>query len=190
MSASPPGPEAAWFGRVAILTGESGCGKTTACGALAHRARARALSCAGLVCPGRFEGDRKVGIDVVDVRSGERLPLASLTGGPDSIRLGPWHFDPAAISWARASLAEACPCDILVVDEIGPLEMERAEGWPEALHLVRAGDYRAAVVVVRPSLVGAVCAALGNPEPAVFGELRATPSHDALMGALGPLLRG
>jgi nucleoside-triphosphatase THEP1 len=27
-------------------------------------------------------------------------------------------------------LKSATPCDLLVVDELGPLEFERREGWP------------------------------------------------------------
>jgi hypothetical protein len=46
------------------------------------------------------------------------------------------------------------------VDEVGPLEMNRVGGWANAVEVLLAGDYRLAVVVVRPSLVGAVRAAL------------------------------
>jgi nucleoside-triphosphatase THEP1 len=118
------------------------------------------MSCGGLFCPARFDADRKIAIDVVDVRDGERHPLAALSGGPDAIVLGPWRFDPAATAWARARLERACPCDLLLVDEIGPLEMDRGQGWPSALDVLRSGDYGVAVVVVRPSLVDAVRGAL------------------------------
>ena len=47
------------------------------------------------------------------------------------------------------------------MDEIGPLEMDRGEGWTNALEVLRLGEYRLAVAVVRPSLVDAVRAAVG-----------------------------
>jgi len=101
------------------------------------------------------------GIDVVDVRTGERRSLAEQDGLPGGLRVGPHRFDETAIAWGRDRLDAACPCDILVVDEIGPLELERGAGWVNALRVLRVGDYRVAVIVVRPRLVEAVRAALG-----------------------------
>jgi hypothetical protein len=46
------------------------------------------------------------------------------------------------------------------VDEVGPLEMNRVAGWTNALEVLLTGDCRLAVAVVRPSLVGAVRAAV------------------------------
>lgn len=85
---------------------------------------------------------------------------------PDALsghtRLGPHRFDEATIAWARGRLEAACPCDVLVVDEIGPLEIERGEGWTNALGVLRDGDYRLAVAVVRLRLLGAIRAALAD----------------------------
>ncbi|MCJ7625183.1 MAG: hypothetical protein MUO76_16925, partial [Anaerolineaceae bacterium] len=43
-------------------------------------------------------------------------------------------------------------CDLLVVDELGPFELVRAEGWVSGVKLVDGGNYRLALVVVRPEL--------------------------------------
>ena len=175
-----PGGRAPRDRRIALLTGGRGTGKTTACRRLLERARDLELACAGIVSPARFEGGTKVGIDVLDVRTGEcralaevdALPeaddvagtdaLAGADGLPGHLRLGPHRFDEAAIAWARSRLEAAGPCDVLVVDEIGPLELERGDGWANALGVLRDGDYRLAVAVVRPRLVGALRAALGD----------------------------
>jgi nucleoside-triphosphatase THEP1 len=74
--------------------------------------------------------------------------------------MGPYRFDEAAIAWGVARLGRACPCDLLIVDEVGPLEMNRVAGWTNALEVLLTGDCRLAVAVVRPSLVGAVRAAV------------------------------
>jgi len=143
-----------------ILTGEPGTGKTTACRQLVDRARALGLDCAGIVCPARVAGGVKAGIDVVDVRTEERRRLAEVDEFPDGLRMGPYRFDEEAIAWGVARLGRACPCDLLIVDEIGPLEMNRAAGWTNALEVLLTGECRLAVAVVRPSLVGAVRAAV------------------------------
>jgi nucleoside-triphosphatase THEP1 len=143
-----------------ILTGGPGTGKTTACRQLVDRARDLGLDCAGLVCPARVIDGVKVGIDVVDVRTEERRGLAEVDELLGALRMGPYRFDEEAIAWGVARLGRACPCDLLIVDELGPLEMNRAAGWTNALEVMLAGDCRLAVAVVRPALVGAVQAAV------------------------------
>ena len=147
-------------GQIVILTGEPGTGKTTACRQLIERARDLGLDCAGILCPSRVIDEVKIGIDVVDVRTEERRRLAEVDELPGAVRMGPYRFDEEAIAWGVASLGRACPCDLLIVDEIGPLEMDRGGGWANALDVLLTGDCRLAVAVVRPSLVGAVRAAV------------------------------
>ena len=147
--------------RIAILTGAPGTGKTTTCRRLLDHARTLGLDCAGIFCPARFDGGVKVGIDVVDARTDEGRRLADVDELPGRLRAGPYRFDEEAVAWGVARLGAACPCDVLFVDEIGPLEMDRGEGWTNALEVLRLGEYRLAVAVVRPSLVDAVRAAVG-----------------------------
>jgi nucleoside-triphosphatase THEP1 len=148
--------------RIFVLTGPSGSGKTTTCRRWIALAQQRGLDCAGILCPARFEDKRKTGIDLLDVRTGERCPLAHVDDQPADLRIGPFRFDTQAMSRAKAILDAACPCDVLIVDEIGPLELERGQGWVNALELLRAGRFRVAVAVVRPRLVEAFCTAVGE----------------------------
>ena len=145
---------------VVILTGAPGTGKTTTCRQLVDRARDLGLDCAGLICPERVVDGVRVGIDVVDVRTEERRRLAEVDDLPGAARMGPYRFDEEAIAWGVTKLGTACPCDLLIVDEIGPLEMDRGEGWVNAIEVLSTGDCRLAVTVVRPSLVDAVRAAV------------------------------
>jgi len=80
----------------------------------------------------------KVGFEAVDVGSGERWPLAHTdqkTGGP---RVGPYNFDPAALARALKVLERAISagCDLFMMDEIGPLELEQGKGFAPILDLI------------------------------------------------------
>jgi nucleoside-triphosphatase THEP1 len=143
---------------ITLITGARGSGKTSLCQQRADAARAAGLDVAGILSPALFEGGAKVGIAALDLRTGERRLLArrrqpgdsDTPGGPQTEG---WRFDPTALAWADAVLSTATPCDLLVVDELGPLELERNEGWTAALTALDGGHYRAALVVVRYELL-------------------------------------
>jgi nucleoside-triphosphatase THEP1 len=139
--------------RIIILTGPPGSGKTTTCRHLADLTQQQGVDCAGLVCPARFDESRKVGIDVLNLRTGECHLLAEADQLPAALHTKAYRFDVEAIAWGAAVLDTACPCDLLVIDEIGPLELERGQGWVNALNVLREGQYEVALVVVRPSLL-------------------------------------
>lgn len=139
--------------RVALLGGEIGAGKTTAGQRIVDLARAWGLTCGGLLTPALIEEGRKVGIVGVDLGSGERRLMARLDrdlGGP---RVGCYYFAVDAFTWGNAVIASAADagCDLLVVDEIGPLELARGGGLAPALDLLDAVPR--ALIVVRLSLV-------------------------------------
>jgi nucleoside-triphosphatase THEP1 len=165
--------------QIAILTGAQGTGKTTTCGRLLGQARDLGLDCAGILSPAHFDGGVKVGIDVVDARTEERRRLAEVDELPGRLRVGPYRFHEGAVAWGVARLVTACPCDILFVDEIGPLEMDRGEGWVNALDVLRTGHYSLAVVVVRQSLVDAVGKAVRAPETVLVRRC-IVPGREAL----------
>jgi nucleoside-triphosphatase THEP1 len=141
---------------LAIITGHRGSGKTALCRRLADRARATAWDVAGILSPAVLAGGEKVAIEALDLRSGERRLLARRRQGDSSASglLTPaWAFDEATTAWGNSVLQRATPCDLLIVDELGVLEMERNLGWTAGLAAVSAGQYRYALVVVRPQLL-------------------------------------
>jgi nucleoside-triphosphatase THEP1 len=138
-------------------------GKTTVCQAVAELARRRGYRPGGVItpaiyaCPEQSRRDShgtKVGFEAVDVGSGERWPLARTDpstssghrrdlGGP---QVGPYSFDPAALAKALRVLRRAATagCDLFVVDEIGPLELEQGQGFAPILDLIHWRSSRTA----------------------------------------------
>jgi len=124
---------------IALVTGEIGCGKTTACGRAIELLRAQGVTARGILAPARLDdGGSKIGIDAVDVATGERRPLANhVPDGGETI--GAYTFDRVSLRWAidclwaAASPGPARTSHVLVVDEIGPLELTRQSGFVEIL---------------------------------------------------------
>ena len=88
---------------IVILTGPRGSGKTSACRALVTRVRARGGRAAGVLCPARFAGSDKTGIDVLDLGSGRQRRLAVRRHDQDGVN-GAWSFDQQAFTWANEAL--------------------------------------------------------------------------------------
>jgi nucleoside-triphosphatase THEP1 len=160
-------------GTLALLTGGRGAGKSRWCEALARAARDAGLAVAGLVSPPVLAGSEKTGIDLLDVASGERRRLAERARAdlPGTEGLG-WRFDPEALSFGNALLSRVDTCDLLLVDELGPLELGRGSGLTAAFALLDSRRYRLAVVVVRPALVAA--AEARRPGATLVWELEGT----------------
>jgi nucleoside-triphosphatase THEP1 len=140
---------------ILLLTGPIGVGKTTVAERITGLALRQGLTCGGLLAPAILDAcGRKAGILGIDVASGERRPLARTDrdlGGP---AIGPYSFDAAALEWATAVVADALgACDLLLVDEIGKLELWQGLGLAPILPRLAAGEAQRALVIVRESLL-------------------------------------
>lgn len=144
-----------------VLSGPRGAGKTTFCQKLIGLARAAGRDVAGLVSPAVVQDGARIGFDAKAIRSGERRILGRATPEPGlEVVLGRWFFSPTTLDWGNRVLAASCPCDVLIVDEIGPLELLRGEGWTAALEVLRTGAYRIGLAVIRPELLDVAQAVL------------------------------
>lgn len=171
---------------IVILTGESGSGKTTICTQIAALARARGLKVAGVLTPPRLAGGCRVGLDVEDIRTGECRPLAERVSVTDGPATEGWHFHIDGLAWGTMVLRDATPCDVLVIDELGPLELVQGQGWAMSLDLLRASRFRLALVVVRPALLSCFQERLGGVKPLTLAVTGA--NHDVLPGEIFALL--
>jgi nucleoside-triphosphatase THEP1 len=129
-----------------------GVGKSTVCSKTVALAQAHDHNCGGVLTLSQ-PGEAR---DVLDVRTGHvrRMTLQSDASGADyAVVQGRFRFDPETLTWGNETLAHAPPCDLLVVDELGPLEIERGKGWQKAFDVLRGNDFTLALVVVRPELL-------------------------------------
>ncbi len=178
-----------------LLTGERGTGKTSLCRLVVQAGRRAGWDVAGLISPARFAGGEKTAIEVEDVRSGRKMLLARRRGAESTAAVHPhtpvgvhtdaWVFDEAAVQWGNEMLRQSTPCDLLLVDELGVLELERGQGWTAALQAVDGGDYRFALIVVRPSLLATAYRRWRQAEVVAVTSVEDASAVKALMVAFG-----
>jgi nucleoside-triphosphatase THEP1 len=141
--------------QIGLLTGPVGVGKTAVAERVVGLARRQGLVCGGLLAPAMLNScGQKAGIWGVDAGSGERRILARTDrelGGPT---VGPYSFDETALAWAASVVVSAIgACELLVVDEIGRLELERGLGLAPILPRLAAGEAPRSLVLVREYLL-------------------------------------
>ena len=140
-------------GTIWIIAGERGVGKSSFCLRVASLARQAGWKVSGLLSLAQFEQGEKIAILAHDLLSRENRLLAKLHSSSLSIsgpRLGNWQFDSNTLAWGNELLKVALPCDLLVVDELGPLEFDQGIGWTSGFSALGEGLYKFAMVVIRP----------------------------------------
>ncbi len=135
-----------------LLSGQPGVGKSSACLRLVQELRRHGRTAGGIVTLAR--GRERYALDVA---CGEERLLAAegeMQAGP---RCGRFHFLRETLGWGNRVVAQAIAdrVDLVVLDEVGPLELDQADGFRPALRALLAGT-GAQLVVVRPALVAAV----------------------------------
>ena len=156
--------------RIGLLTGPVGVGKTTVAERVVGLARRQGLVCGGLLAPAMVNScGQKAGIWGMGIGTGERRVLARTDrdlGGPS---IGLYSFDAAALDWAVGVVDGAIgACDLLIVDEIGKLELWRGIGLAPVLPRLSVGGAERALILVREALLGELQARLAPVEQEVF----------------------
>jgi nucleoside-triphosphatase len=139
-----------------IISGARGAGKTSWCTALVDQARQIGLSVSGILCPAVFADGQKIGIDLVEIRNGKRYRLGMRRNedSGEGTYVGCWRFDEQVLAWGNRILQELDPSDLVIIDELGPLELQDNNGLLAGLNILDEHIYRTAFVVIRPELLG------------------------------------
>jgi len=137
-----------------LISGERQVGKTTWCALLARQAQAAGLTVGGLLTPAVFSNGKKIGFNLVDLQSGEQRRFGISNETHDNwIKIGNWRIDPQALAWANLLLKQCLGCDLLILDELGPLELKENKGFIEGMRLLDKQAIPSSFVVVRPELI-------------------------------------
>lgn len=114
----------------------------------------------GLLSPALFVDGIKAGIDLVNIESQERRHLATPKnkGSTPTHHWSPsetpgWIFDSKTMLWGNRVLKSLSSCDLLFIDELGPIEFHSDTGLAAGMDLIGQRAYQNAFVVIRPSLV-------------------------------------
>jgi len=147
---------------VVIITGAIGIGKTTVCRKLVEIVRNRGHTCGGILT---YKAADK-GIIIEDIQTGKNEALASTNNIYQGPRTKKYFFNPEGIDFGIRAIDKGASSDILLVDEIGHLEL-KGKGFVKVIELIRAGKIRNCIVVIQKELFSAFLSQL-DTIPLVF----------------------
>ncbi len=133
---------------VIIVTGATGIGKTSVCRKLIELARNRGYTCGGILT--YKAADKSIIIE--DIQSGDKETLAGINNLYHGPRTAKYSFNPKGIDFGIQAIDKGTSAAILVVDEIGHLEL-RAEGFTQVLELIKADKVTNCILVIRRELL-------------------------------------
>jgi len=119
---------------VVILTGSLHSGKSTLLLALLYYLRGEGLKVAGIIAEGLWEKGVRSGFNLLDITDNELTPLCRRAPGNGPAASTPYFFSGEGMAAGRRALSpERCsPADVIIIDEVGPLEI-RGGGWAPSL---------------------------------------------------------
>lgn len=156
---------------VAVLSGPVHGGKTTLLERAASLWAARGLTCEGFLSPAVTDEAGEGGYDLIELATGLRRPYLRRRGPEKAERVGPYVFVPETLERARTIIREARAAGPVVVDEVGPLELEGGGLWPALRNALGRGEPRF-LLVVREGLVEELAARLAPAAPEVVLDVR------------------
>ena len=173
---SPPG------GRFFVLTGKTQSGKTTFLSERVAAARGLGVRVQGYLSRVVRDQDAVAGYDLLNLEDGKSAPFLRKERRPGWQTVGPYGLVPETLDIALGIIRRAEGAHPLVVDEIGPLELEGRGVWP-ALASALGARSEATLLVIREGLIDAFRPKIPALERAlIFGVGDRAAADEALGG--------
>lgn len=155
-------------GRVIIITGPIGAGKTNFAKQLSDMLRKNNIIAGGIITEKILDVNSAVGYDLVDIESLERVIFLRQNSECGSDSIGRFTICRDAIEAGNRILRTVAATDnkVIIIDEVGMLELN-GKGWSESINsiLVKAG--RKLIITVRSSFIEEVMAKWNITDPVV-----------------------
>jgi nucleoside-triphosphatase THEP1 len=186
VSLTVPTPASEPQRRILFLVGAPDAGKTLVCQRVVEAARHRGLRVSGLITEARRLSSGRIVQTVLNLRTGERRRLADYVGVDEGEPIGrgvagrfSWTFVGESVRWGRHELDRCLTgsTDLLVIDQLGPLELLAGSGWVNAVRVLQEGRFGLAVVVVNPLVVAQLKGRLDAAEVEVVEAAHAAPEE-------------
>ena len=162
-----------------MLTGELGSGKSALCRKLSKKLIAEGYQVGGIITESTKRGQEST-LHLHDLNNDTHAVLARTNGNFKGPKHGAYTYSEEGIFLGIKAIGRGLTADLLILDEIGPLEI-KGKGFFPVLHVLRKA--KQCLVVVHPLLVDAILDVL-NLETLFEVRTLAPDNHDRLLEEL------
>jgi nucleoside-triphosphatase THEP1 len=152
---------------IIILSGRVHGGKTTFIQKSLSRWALRGCRFSGFLSLCVRDAAGNAEYDFLSLKDGRRLPFLRRTGEPGWEQIGPYYFVPQTLAIARSAVLGANVDEVLIVDEVGPLELTQGGLWPALREVIFKPEFRT-LLVVREDILEDIFRLLGSPMPLII----------------------
>lgn len=151
-----------------ILSAPVHSGKTTWLSQVVAGLKKQGRICKGILTYAVFEDDRRIGYDIENIETGGRQAFIRRVGygvafEDSDVYLRDYHFSSVVIEEVNQMLKDSVGTDIVVIDEIGPLEL-RDKGFFPAVSFLISHRPPCLIMVVRDTILSDVILQFGIDE--------------------------
>jgi nucleoside-triphosphatase THEP1/energy-coupling factor transporter transmembrane protein EcfT len=148
-----PGGRVSGAVRTVVVTGPPGGGKTDVVAAVAGQLQNEGVPVFGFIQPGILEDGEKVGFRLRDVATGDEAVLATRGERREGDFGTRFQFTDEGFRLGSQALSRVVPGSVVIVDELGPVELRGEGHMPAVRRALAAPGLRGAIIVVRRALV-------------------------------------
>jgi nucleoside-triphosphatase THEP1 len=163
---------------IVILKGEIHQGKTTFLIRLTELMQKENIKLAGIISVGAFEGGQRSGYTLKFLPDGKEVPLAASTQKENWQSFRRFWFNPQALNLGNQFLIQAGndPEQWIIIDEVGPMELEGG-GWSPAMAYLVGISHPKQLWVVRNTIAEEVIEIYNLNQPIVININDLSPSQ-------------
>lgn len=150
-----------------LLTGPIHSGKTTLLRKVVQELKRENVNVHGFLSEVILKSDRIIGYDLFDLKEEKAIPFIRREGEKQWEQIGSFYLIPKSLAEASKIILRSRDADLLVVDEVGPLELGGKGLWP-ALEQVIFQPRAQYLLVARANILEDFLKVLGKREVKVF----------------------
>jgi nucleoside-triphosphatase THEP1 len=152
---------------ILVLSGPVHAGKTSLIKTVIKELPSVNIKPDGFYSNSKFENNELVGYDLFDLKREKSFPFIVKSGEKNWQKSGQFFFIPEALKKAKEIISRGKDADVLVVDEIGPLELTGQGIWP-SLKKVFFPPSTKFLLVVRENIIKNFKKLLGDNQMEIF----------------------
>lgn len=136
-----------------IVTGSVHSGKTTFLKSLINELTTNGVRFRGFAAPAVFSNGQRTGFNLNLLPDNTIMPFSVTADAPNAIRVGPFSISSDAYNTGMELIMKATSqnCDVVIIDEIGPWELEN-RGWAPAVNHILKNTNLPLILVIRSEI--------------------------------------